>query len=114
MPQLHELMAIPLDRAWFCENCRCVVNRSTSCPMCASETSMLALATVLDGKSTACGRCKGRAFICIHCDKSLDVCQCDPTNGEQNPGSCPVCQIAAPILDEHLMRDSICIDEIPF
>jgi hypothetical protein len=41
--------------------------------------------------AAGCQRCKGKASICIQCDKSLDECLC-PDNGTRNPGSCPVCQ----------------------
>jgi len=43
-----QLQVIPLAEAYLCQNCNCVVNSSSVCPSCASTTSLLGLASVLN------------------------------------------------------------------
>ena len=54
---------IPLAAAYLCQDCNCVGNCATRCPLCASE-ALMSLATVLDRTSNP--NLKARQHDCNH------------------------------------------------
>ena len=67
------IVYIPLENAWWCENCHCVNSQSLKCMRCAEEKNMISLKQAMDGITASVLSEETASVTCPACLKLTDI-----------------------------------------